>query len=160
MKRRLLLPVTACATVLALAIPATASAPIGQYDTFNQNNVTITDNHTGLQWQRGSYASTSWDDANNYCRNLSLAGLGVGQWRLPSMKELLTLVDEAVETEFVTNVGLVYYAIDRRAFPTTPSGKFWAWPKLTNGEAWSISFGTGEARTDLATTGNYVRCVH
>ncbi len=162
MSRRLVARFAACAAVLALAIPATASAPVGQYDTFNQFNVTITDAHTALQWERGFATATSWDDARTRCNNLALAGLGAGQWRLPSVKELLTLVDEAVEVEYVTGVGLQYYAIDRRAFRDTPSASFWAWPKQpTSGKAWYVDFSSGESSTlNASNSGNYVRCVH
>ncbi len=160
MNRRLLARLTVSAMVLALAIPATASAPVGQYDTFNQNDATIHDAKTALRWQRGSATAMSWDDASNYCRALILGGIPVGTWRLPSVKELLTLIDEKGESEYVTNRGVVYYAIDLNAFPRTPSGLFWAWPQLVNGRGWTVDFSNGETGTQPVSTSYYVRCVH
>ena len=157
MNRRLVVCVTAGATVLGLAIPATAGAPVGQYDTYNQFNTTITDSKTHLQWERGFATSTSWDDANARCRALILSGVGPNQWRLPSVKELLTLVDEQGEIEYVVD-HLENYAIDRNAFPHTPNASFWSWPKVA-GSAWSVDFSTGSAVQAPTSNGFYVRCV-
>ena len=161
MKRRLFARVAVGAVALTLAIPATALAPAGQYATFNKDNTTITDHQTALQWQRGFTTATSWDDANAQCNALVLGG--ISGWRLPSVKELLTLVDEAVDEEYVTGrqPPLQYFAIDPRAFPTTPSGSFWAWPMQNNGQAWRVDFATGESHPDSpSNSGFYVRCVH
>lgn len=160
MNQGLFARVAAAVVPLTLAMPAMAFAPGGQYETFNKNDATITDRQTRLQWQRHSYLATSWDDANAHCSTLALGGLGPGQWRLPSVKELMTLVDEAVEIEYVTGLGLQYYAFDRRAFSDLPGGSFYAWPKRADGNAWHVDFRTGEARTDNALNSGYVLCVH
>jgi len=144
--------------VLSVAIPATASAPADQYATFNQHDATIADKWTHLRWQRDYAAVNSWDDAAAYCASLSLAG---GPWRVPSVKELLTLVDEELTQRYVNGAGVQTYAIDMQAFPSTPSGEFWAWPKLANGNAWKVDFASGESKKQIATrTGLFVRCVH
>jgi hypothetical protein len=78
----------------------------------------IRDNYTGLVWQQGySETTLSWNDAVNYCDGLDLGGQS---WRLPSIRELATLVDEA----------LVAPSIDRQAFPDTQYGSRsdnWYW---------------------------------
>ena len=72
--------------LLALAVgtpPAAAEAPPGRYQIASEE---VLDTQTGLAWQRVSSAETmSWADAQAYCK---------GVWRVPSMKELQTLVDE------------------------------------------------------------------
>jgi hypothetical protein len=63
---------------------------------------TVTDNCTGLQWQRftadrnGDLEITeddgfTWSDALVFCESLSLAGHG--DWRLPNVRELESIVD-------------------------------------------------------------------
>jgi hypothetical protein len=70
---------------------------------------TVTDNWTGLTWQRQQTAQgKNYADAGTYC-----AQLGNG-FRLPTTKELLSLIDP---TEYSP-------AIDRNAFPNTPSTGF------------------------------------
>lgn len=157
MKRRVLARASAAAIVVALALPAMARAPSDQYDVYGAGDAIIRDAQTHLVWQRGFASAATWDDADLYCRSLSLAGTGVGGWRLPSMKELSTLVDEVLEEEYVSGVGIRTFAIDRSAFPNTPSGAFWAWPKSVTG-GWSVHFDDGHTAPDNA--GQYVRCVH
>jgi predicted small lipoprotein YifL len=53
---------------------------------------TITDNNTGLIWQKTPPEGVfSWDEAGPYCENLELAGRD--DWRLPTAKELFSLID-------------------------------------------------------------------
>ncbi|RXM22195.1 DUF1566 domain-containing protein, partial [Citrobacter sp. AAK_AS5] len=64
------------------------------------NNDVVTDNNTGLIWQRtlpATYAGCTgesgtkctWQEAIDYCADLSYGGSD--DWRLPSRKELATL---------------------------------------------------------------------
>jgi hypothetical protein len=67
---------------------------------------TITDNYTKLIWMKcpvgmsgstcksGSPALRSWSDARDSCKNLSLASKK--DWRLPTLKELNSIVDTGV----------------------------------------------------------------
>ena len=53
---------------------------------------TVFDTRTQLTWQRTFPSERyTWDDATSYCASLALPGAG---WRLPSINELLTLVDD------------------------------------------------------------------
>lgn len=51
---------------------------------------TISDLNTGLMWQKSpSTTRRSWSEANTYCNNLTLAGKS--DWRMPNIKELLSI---------------------------------------------------------------------
>lgn len=50
---------------------------------------TVTDEITGLMWQKADGGEMTWEDALTYCENLNLAGYS--DWRLPTIKELASL---------------------------------------------------------------------
>lgn len=81
---------------------------------------TVTDTRTGLTWQRDI-------DANSYTRRAAVAhcdGLGPG-WRLPTKKELLTLIDPVRLLDWVR--ARSEGAIDRTVFPGIPAlVPFWS----------------------------------
>ena len=52
---------------------------------------TVLDKNTELEWMYGTAGSGTWIEADNYCRGLNYAGHN--DWRLPSVKELHTLVN-------------------------------------------------------------------
>lgn len=70
---------------------------------------TITDKLSGLMWQKQvDETPRSWEEAITHCENLSLAGHN--DWRMPSFKELYSLVnfskyDPAVDTQYFPNPG-------------------------------------------------------
>ena len=57
----------------------------------DNNDDTVTDTDSGLMWQQRSEVATSWEQALLYCNDLSLAGYT--DWRLPTQKELQSIVD-------------------------------------------------------------------
>ena len=61
-----------------------------------ENQNIVKDLNTGLQWQQHiiSTGSYTWDEAFLYCENLTYAGYS--NWRLPTIQELLTIVDNSV----------------------------------------------------------------
>lgn len=64
---------------------------------------TVTDNVTGLVWQKDCDGILyTFDDAINYCENLSLAGYN--DWYLPSRRELTRIVDEGQLTSKINAV--------------------------------------------------------
>ena len=68
-------------TVRAEALPATS----GSYTDLGGG--VIKDNLTGLMWQQATAPGTyTWQQALEYCTNLSLGGYD--DWRLPAVKEL------------------------------------------------------------------------
>jgi hypothetical protein len=109
---------------------AIADAPPGRYTVAAAE---VTDTQTGLIWQQGMSAAmgVAWADASTYCSTLTLNS---HVWRLPSLRELQTLVDESKTP-----------AIDLTAFPNTPSTSFWTSNEFTGnpGNAWVVDFGYG-----------------
>ncbi|MDP9034451.1 MAG: DUF1566 domain-containing protein [Myxococcota bacterium] len=109
---------------------------------------TVYDPNTKLTWQRAiEPASYSWIDAQSHCASV----LPAGNWRLPSLNELMTLVD-------ITRVDP---AVDPTAFPSTPSDFFWsvsasAAPVAT---AWGVNFNRGSAGASAIDNASRVRCV-
>jgi hypothetical protein len=76
---------------------------------------------------------------------------------VPTVKELLTLVDERPHKFFSAGVELDRY-IDPRAFPTTPVDAEFA--TLSPDAFWTVDFKTGKAsRITSAPAKLYVRCV-
>jgi hypothetical protein len=74
---------------------------------------TVRDRYTGLIWQRHvdpacEDGCCTWSEAQDYCAGLDLGDQS--DWRLPTLKELQTLVDEAQASP----------AIDSNAFPGIP----------------------------------------
>jgi hypothetical protein len=125
---------------------AHANAPPGRYS-YPLPGI-VNDVKTNLTWQRaidvGPYDLAS---ATAYCAALTLGGFG---WRVPTVKELVTLVDVSM-----TDASLP--TIDPTAFPMTPNTYFWSSTPLPDGSSnWSVSFGSGII---VAQTTTLVRCV-
>ncbi|HEY3594272.1 MAG TPA: DUF1566 domain-containing protein [Polyangiaceae bacterium] len=112
---------------------------------------TVRDVGTGLVWQRSVPNRTfSSSDARAYCAGLNLADHQ--GWRLPSMVELLTLIDENAATPPM---------IDGTAFPNTPSEPFWSGTDFGGapGMAWQVYFDRGNGLYGLPNAMFRVRCV-
>src|SRR5258706_9474740 len=113
----------------------------------------VDDGATGLTWQQhvaptrvvdGGVSQTyDWAEATTYC-----SALGSG-WRLPSLTELQTIVDETRESP----------AIDVNVFTDTPpKGYFWTSSPQAgsadggySGYAWYVSFFHGHTGVDVDT---------
>jgi hypothetical protein len=141
-------PVAVFAVVLLAGLPSQADAPPQHY---TAQAGTVRDNATQLTWQQATDATKrSWNDATMYCAQLQLSGTG---WRVPTLKELLTLVDPARSTAPV---------IDSKLFPGTPADTFWSANSFVADAnyAWTIDFRFGNSAKDHAkSTGAYVKCV-
>ncbi|MGD0528168.1 MAG: DUF1566 domain-containing protein [Polyangiaceae bacterium] len=164
--RHLLRAALAASTVVALATLARADAPSDQYNLFNLNSDMIQDLRTGLYWQRYPLATTvSLADAETACQALSLDQFASG-WRVPSYKELLTLVDEAPHYEYPSGAPVLKW-IDGNAFPgdlAAPvlAASYWtssAYP-LQPGYAYTVNFNDGTSHSQAVPSTQYVRCVH
>jgi hypothetical protein len=150
---------TAVLLAVAFATPARAAAPSGQYTVATG---TVYDTKTKLTWQRAVPSTTyTWAAASTYCAGVGTS-LGGSGWRLPTVKELLTLFD--------------LYAtaappIDATAFPATPAQFFWSSTAyispnptmMSISAAWGLSFSSVAVATrpssESTSSTNVVRCV-
>ncbi len=125
----------------------------------------VTDQITGLEWQdnvdsaykswltlenytNGNYHDTSGDTATTYCSDLTLDG---GEWRLPSIEELETLVDNGKYNPSVTE----------NIFEHISSSRYWSSTAdaYATSYAWIVHFGYGNSNGGYKTDDYYVRCV-
>lgn len=122
---------------------------------------TITDRGTGLMWVKdpsqcgapfgtpGSPAYLSWNDSIDACYNLSYAGHS--DWRLPNVKELITL----------QNLNIHNPCIDITFFPNTVSTRYWSSTTcaLSDSNAWHVDFDDGDTYFIVKTTVRLARPV-
>lgn len=136
-------------TALVCAGQAWGAAPAGQYAL---SSGIVQDRRTGLIWQRSPDTTRrSATAAADYCANLEV---GV-TWRVPSIRELMTLVDVGATTAPV---------IDASAFPGTGAQAYWTATTYGDpnmqGAKWAVDFSTGIPNGVAgATTNLLVRCV-
>jgi hypothetical protein len=125
---------------------ASADAPPVRYQI---TATTIHDIDSRLTWQAAADPGTyDLAGAAQYCAALALDG---GGWRLPSIRELQTLVETASTP-----------AIDPIAFPNTASGYFWSSTPLRDDTATPVmvvDFGVGVVNNEDITATSSVRCV-
>jgi hypothetical protein len=152
------------ASVLALLVvaPALADAPLDQYDSFDKDDVLIRDKKTILVWQRDiRFTPAPYSGADGFCALWNGAG-----GRIPTIKELLTIFDEAPHKEYNGQDVLVY--TDPLAFGAnrTPiDNTYWSsTPVLDSlgkptGKVWTLNFGTGQMVDRAKTEQAYYRCV-
>ncbi len=125
----------------------------------------VADHTTGLEWQddvdsvqkpwvtqknydNGNYDDTSGDTATTYCRDLTLDG---GGWRLPSIKELETLVDSSKDDPSVAE----------NVFHRISSSGYWSTATYADytSSAWVVHFSYGNSGSYTKDSNGYVRCV-
>jgi len=132
----------------------------GQDGAYNMNplsytdngNGTVADNITNLVWQKSESASTlQWASAVAYCDSLNLGGST--DWRLPTEKELGSLIDYSI-----ANPGPM---IRTAYFPSAKKTYYWSatTSAADPNKAWNILFSDGPE--NYADKGSYynVRCV-
>jgi Protein of unknown function (DUF1566) len=136
---------TAAPRATPRAAPSAPAAP--RYDA---RGLDVRDTATGLTWQREvPTRAFAFEGARAYCAQLTLGGKT--GWRVPSMGELLTLIDEHASAPM----------IDTAAFPATPRESFWTSSVFadTPAMAWHVYFDHGNALYGLVSGAHRVRCV-
>jgi len=112
---------------------------------------TVRDHSSGLEWTRGLVpgGQMAWEAAKAACEKLELDG---GGWRLPTIQELLTLVDYERHDP----------AIDTTIFTGCPSSWFWTstpYAPSPGDCAWGVRFGYGDAYWNGRSLSGFVRAV-
>jgi hypothetical protein len=136
---------------------ALAAAPPDQYaiseaGAINDGGV-VKDIRTGLIWERGaSPPRRDYATANTYCAGLSVGTYTTG-WRLPQIKELLSVLDVD---------GKVLPLWDQGAFGVMGPGQLWSQtPDVTQaGFMWGIDLTLAESARYDPTSMQGTLCVH
>ena len=124
---------------------------------FIKNGDVVKDSISKLEWQDDVIGTTmTWVAAINYCESLPLDG---GNWRLPNINELKSIVDRTKTNPAIVN-----------AFENIGTGNYWSSTTSENirYDAWIINFfygsvtygGRGNYKHNYEKDSNeYVRCV-
>ncbi|MBN2530343.1 MAG: DUF1566 domain-containing protein [Deltaproteobacteria bacterium] len=132
-------------------------------DTRVTHKPVVKDAKTGLIWQGCTAGQTgdncatnsaqimTWQDALAYCANLKWGDDDAGYWRLPSVVELSSIVDDRECSP----------SIDADAFPATMSDGYWSSSSNAYYEvhAWYVNFNYGDVDSDGKDDNYYARCV-
>lgn len=146
---------------LFFVLAAAACMPAAAQDryTASLDGQEITDSKTGLTWRRCA-EGMSWKKTTctgkasfvNQADAAALAKAAGGEWRLPVLKEMSSIVAvrEAEEGKA---------AIDPRAFPGSPPGRFWTSSSVGTGYFMFVSFTEGSAGEGARNSPGAVRLV-
>lgn len=142
----------ASAYARCVQVPLTQQLPAQHYTIADGE---VRDNYTGLIWQQidsGPTPELSAVQAADYCEALPLNG---ATWRLPSLNELASIVDDVPS-------GNVSPAVDHEAFPRHSKDQ-WYWSASTHGanstDQWTLSFEDGFTKRQPARTLALAQCV-
>ncbi len=134
----------------------TSILTVSSFAELTKSNGVVTDNNTSLQWQ-DDYSDNGntvkyvvWSEAISYCNSLNLVE---GDWRLPNINELLSLVDPEKHSPVIK--GDVFENII-----TSPYWSSTTYASNNRGTAWVVHFGIGATyRKNKTSFSFYVRCV-
>jgi len=116
---------------------------------FTKTGDIIKDSVSKLEFQDDAVGSQMpWEDAITYCEALTLGGHG--DWRLPNINELKSIVDRSkVNPAIVT------------AFTNTSSSNYWSTTTYERNKnyAWYVGFSNGNVSGFTKGYSGYVRCV-
>ena len=144
--------ITALLVVVSVAVltgirhgPARADAPPGRYKSLDCSGTPcVLDNSTGLTWMASEDGGIyDWSTASTKC---------VSPWRLPTIRELQSIVDETQILPTPT--------IDTSFFSSSGGGVWSSTPTVGLPDyQWGTSFHDGNMNTYFASTMQAVRCV-
>jgi hypothetical protein len=116
---------------------------------------TVNDTMTGLTWQQAAATADAggldWPTAMQYCATLTLGGRS--HWRLPTIKELLTLLDVSIDT-----IATMAFGTDTRVFASPTAGLWSSTLEPSTMRRFGLGFG-GTAESSDTTAGLNARCV-
>ena len=128
----------------------TIGLSISLFADFTRDDTTkiVGDNETGLQWQDNETVSKGWQNAINYCEDLTLGNYD--DWRLPNINELSSIVDDTKLNPSLSSV-----------FKSFASSSYWSSTTYagTSHYAWYVHFSHGSQDGSDKSNSFYVRCV-
>jgi len=146
-----------------------ARSEIKKLDKNNQNKI------GGLHWSSRSSNEMKWYDAVNYCKTLNEGGYS--NWRLPTISELRTLIQNCPNTATDGSCGVIDDCTYKGCWseicgvcPADKSGKYsklgdntsiWSSSALLDsaGFVWRVNFGSANVFINGRANLSYVRCV-
>ncbi|MCI5191561.1 MAG: DUF1566 domain-containing protein [Candidatus Electrothrix sp. AU1_5] len=142
--------------LLLTSAPTTGEAFDGQDAHYNgnqpsytdNNDGTVTDNVTGLVWQKNVGEKMTWSAANALASTLNLAGYN--DWRLPTIKELYSLILFTGAKGDGTNPETYTLFIDTDYF-VQPFGDTTAGERIMDAQTWSATEYVGTTMDGNAT---------
>jgi hypothetical protein len=164
---------------------ATSTCAVGLTNRFTDNGTTVTDNLSGLVWEKktgtvGGGTDSNPENVNNYYTwstgspyngngtaftsfvvYVSGYGLaGTNDWRLPTLAELQSIVLDFACTGAICTCGSSP-CIDGTFGPTQSYNSFWSATSYVPfpGNAWLVYFTNGNVYSNLKTIDGYVRAV-
>lgn len=122
----------------------------------------VRDNIYKLMWQDGDLPlhEMAYDEAIHYCENLNFAGFD--DWRLPTIKELLSITDHGMDSPTINKAfqNIAYKMSDRGE---KIYGWYWSSTKKANNDpsaAWAVAFWFGASNLyGVSNNRDFVRCV-
>lgn len=130
---------------------------------------TITDNLTCLIWDKNAnrFGAGTRSDALINCGNLAHNGVDLtdnsqaGDWRLPNVRELLSLIDYEVFTPALSNTAGTGQWVDGDPFFNVQSDNYWSSTidASNPGVAFRVYFVIGDAKRELITENLFQWCV-
>ncbi len=129
----------------------------------NNGNGTTTDNLTELIWLQNAdcFGEKNWADALTASNGLSNGscdltdGSSAGDWRLPNVKELLSLIDYGVWTPALPNNGLLFF------YDVQTDDNYWSSTRHATSatNAWFVYMNHGTTSYEGVAIINHVWCV-
>ena len=132
----------------------------------NHGNGTVTDNLTGLVWLRDANCAgmKTWGEALTWAAALAAPSCGLsdgsvaGQWRLPTIKELSSLIHAGVGGPAVPNTAGTGRWSDGDPFIGVQSFNYWSSTTYASGTgvAWYVNLNGGDVYWASKTGGHYM----
>jgi len=166
---------TTCYDTAGTVIPCAGTGQDGQMmagvawlnPRFTVSNGTVTDNLTGLIWLKyaNCFGLRTWAQAMSDANTLAGGYCGVtdgstaGQWRLPNVKELQSLIDFAYYNPALSNAaGTAIWVAGDLSFTGVKSGYYWSSTTYADSTvgAWYLSLYRGYVFRVVKTNIHYV----
>jgi len=126
---------------------------------------TVTDNHSGLIWLKNAncFGMQGWDQAKEKASNLADKDCGltdgstVGDWRLPNVKELQSLINYDYYAPALSNAAGTGQWSEGDAFSSVQTYYYWSSTTFATdtGYAWYVNLDDGYVSNDDKATMNY-----